>query len=65
MFPLAGLLLASCTSRTLEQTVGQTFQIEPTASISIENGDGSIRIYGADIKEIRVVAVKRTTRRAA
>jgi hypothetical protein len=56
-----GLLLAGCGSptRPLEQTVEQTYPIEPTASISVENGDGTVRIYGADITEIRVVAIKR------
>ena len=56
-----GLLLAGCGPPThpLEQTVEQTYPIEPTASLSIENGDGTIRIYGADITEIRMIAVKR------
>ncbi len=49
----------SATDRTLEETVEQFHKIDPTASISIKNGDGSIRIYGADTNEMRLQAIKR------
>ncbi len=58
---LLGLLLAGCgASRgVLEQTIEETLQIYPTASVTIDNGDGSIRIYGAPASEMRVKAIKR------
>ena len=45
--------------RTLEETVEQTYQVDPTATLAISNADGSIRVYGADITEISVKAVKK------
>jgi hypothetical protein len=49
----------SATDRTLEETIEQFHKIDPTASVSIRNGDGSIRIYGADTNEMRLQAIKR------
>src|SRR5207247_8698592 len=49
----------SATDRTLEETVEQFHKIDPTASISIKNGDGAIRIYGANTNEMRLQAIKR------
>jgi DUF4097 and DUF4098 domain-containing protein YvlB len=46
----------------LEETIEKTCPIQPTAKISIRNSDGSIRIYGADINEIRLQAIKRAYR---
>src|ERR1700730_14842069 len=43
----------------LEEIVEQTYPIDPGASVDIRNVDGSIRIYGADIKELRVQAIKK------
>jgi hypothetical protein len=43
----------------LEQTFDRTYSVEPTASIRIVNGDGSIRVYGAAATELRVQAIKR------
>ena len=56
---LSALLFPACSSGPLEQTVQQTFQINPTAAITIDNGDGAIRIYGAPSSEMRVLAIKR------
>jgi hypothetical protein len=49
----------SATDRTLEETIEQFHKIDPTASVSIKNRDGSIRIYGADTNEMRLQAIKR------
>jgi hypothetical protein len=49
----------SPTDHTLEETIEQFYKIDPTASVSIKNGDGSIRIYGADTNEMRLQAIKR------
>jgi hypothetical protein len=54
--------LTSCrfaTDRTLEEIFEQSYTIEPTATITIKNGDGAIRIYGSTANEIRVEAIKR------
>jgi DUF4097 and DUF4098 domain-containing protein YvlB len=66
MLPAAALLLAGCGSgidQTLEQIVEQTYQVEPTASISIRNTDGSIRVYGAATREIKLQAIKKAYKR--
>jgi hypothetical protein len=49
----------SATNRTLEETFEQFYTIEPTADVSIKNGDGVVRVYGSGASEIRVQAIKR------
>jgi len=61
---LAALLssLTSCgsaTDRTLEETFEQSYTIEPTANVTIRNGDGAVRVYGSTASETRVRAIKR------
>ena len=65
--PLAVFFLSNCrpaTDRTLEETIDHRYPVEPTATLSITNRDGSIRIYGAggDTREVRVEAVKKAYR---
>jgi hypothetical protein len=43
----------------LEDVREQRYPIAATARISIRNGDGSIRIYGADTKEVKIQAIKK------
>ena len=53
--------LASCgseTDRTLEETFEQFYTVQPTANVTIKNGDGTIRIYGSNANEMRVQAIK-------
>src|SRR5207253_714540 len=45
--------------RVLEQTVEQSYKIEPTTSISIKNVDGSIQVYGSPAHEMTLQAIKR------
>jgi hypothetical protein len=45
--------------RVLEETIEQSYKIEPTASISIKNVDGSIHVYGAPENEMSLQATKR------
>ena len=57
-------LLVGCrpaVDQTLEETIDHTYPVEPTATLSITNRDGSIRIYGAagDLREVRVEAIKK------
>lgn len=43
----------------LEEIFEQLYTIEPTANITIQNGDGSVQVYGSDADELRVRAVKK------
>jgi len=61
---LAGLLsglvgCGSATHRTLEETFEQVYTIEPTANLTVINGDGAIFVYGSNTNEMRVQAIKR------
>jgi len=56
------LSLVSCgsaTDRTLEETFEQFYTVEPTANVTIKNGDGAIRVYGSPAMEMRLEATKR------
>ncbi len=44
--------------RAVEETVTQSYPVDPTARLSFRNTDGSVRIYGADVAEIKLQAVK-------
>lgn len=62
LLALFALSLGGCGSksdRLVEEAIEQTYKIEPNASFSIRNTDGSIRIYGADTDMLKVWAVKR------
>ena len=55
-------MLAGCGSaadRALEETFEQTYTIEPTANITVINGDGAVLVYGSNTNEMQVRAVKR------
>jgi hypothetical protein len=59
---LLALCFASCrpeTERLLEQSFEQTIQVEPTVHFSLKNTDGSIRLYGAGTREIKIQAIKK------
>ncbi|MCA1658813.1 MAG: hypothetical protein LC627_05900 [Verrucomicrobiaceae bacterium] len=43
----------------LEEIVEQKYILEPNATLSISNTDGSIRVYGSDGPEISIQAVKK------
>jgi hypothetical protein len=47
------------TDRALEDVFEHNYPVAPNATFSIRNADGSIRIYGADIAEIKVQAIKK------
>ena len=58
------LLFASCHGNgegTLEETIDRMYPVEATATLSITNRDGSIRVYsaGADAHEVHVEAIKK------
>jgi hypothetical protein len=64
---ILALSLAGCGSgknRLLEESFEQLYAIEPNANISIQNGDGAVSVYGSNVNEMRVHAVKRAYQRA-
>ncbi len=44
---------------TLEEIIEQKRAVDPEATLSIHNTDGSIRIYGGDVSEISIQAIKK------
>ncbi|MFZ0916085.1 MAG: hypothetical protein WAN04_04260 [Candidatus Udaeobacter sp.] len=61
------LALAGCGSgngRLLEESFEQLYTVEPNANITIQNGDGAVLVYGSNVNEMRVQAVKRAYQRA-
>ena len=64
---ILALSLAGCGSgndRLLEESFEQLYTVEPNANITIQNGDGAILVYGSNVNEMRVQAVKRAYQRA-
>ncbi len=49
----------SAAHRTLEETFEQIYTIEPTANVTVINGDGAVFVYGSNTNEMRVQAIKR------
>jgi len=61
---IASCLLFSCrppVDQTLEEMIDRVYPIEPTATLSVTNRDGSVRVYaaGGGLGEIRVEAIKK------
>src|SRR5438132_8520667 len=61
---IAFCLLLSCrpaVDRTLEEMIDHSYPIEPTATLSVTNRDGSIRVYAAgnETRDVRVEAIKK------
>ena len=64
---ILALSLAGCGSgngRLLEESFEQVYTVEPNANITIQNGDGAVLVYGSNVNEMRVQAVKRAYQRA-
>ena len=64
---ILALSFAGCGSgndRLLEESFEQLYAVEPNANITIQNGDGAVSVYGSNVNEMRVHAVKRAYRRA-
>src|SRR5437899_9137996 len=47
--------------RTVEEMIDNVYPVEPTATLSVSNRDGSIRVYaaGSETRSVRVEAVKK------
>src|SRR5437762_2454528 len=43
----------------LEEIVDQKYDVSPDATLSVENSNGSIRVYAADTPQIRIQAIKK------
>ena len=66
---VASMAIASClflgchpaVDRTLEEMIDQVYPVEPTATLSVTNRDGSIRVYaaGSEARDVHVEAIKR------
>jgi hypothetical protein len=46
-------------SEILEEMIEQNYPVTPTAKFSLRNDDGSVRIYGADISEMKLQVIKK------
>ena len=53
------LAAAAFAVEPLEEIVEQKYDVNPDATLSVENIDGSIRVYAADKPEIRIQAIKK------
>lgn len=61
---IASCLLLGCrpaVDRTLEEMIDHVYPVEPTATLSVTNRDGSIRVYaaGSEVRDVHVEAIKR------
>src|SRR5436309_14718165 len=47
--------------RTLEEMIDHVYPVEPTATLSVTNRDGSIRVYaaGGETRDVHVEAIKK------
>src|SRR5437870_6543039 len=64
---IAFCALVSChpnSDQTLEERFDHTYPVEPTATLSVTNRDGSIRVYaaGPEVHDIQVEAIKKAYR---
>lgn len=55
-------VVTSGAATVLEETIEKAYPMGPEATLSIRNQDGSIWIYGADVKEITIQAIKKAYR---
>ena len=64
---ILALSLAGCGAgkgRLLEESFEQLYTVEPNVNITVQNGDGAVLVYGSNVNEMRVQAVKRAYQRA-
>ena len=45
--------------RVVEETFDRLYTIEPSAKITIQSGDGAVLVYGSNVSEMQVQAVKK------
>ena len=56
---LIPLIRSAGAVEAVEEIVEQKYPCDPDATLSIRNTDGSVRIYGADVAEISIEAIKK------
>lgn len=62
LFFFSGATVGASGKKIFHETVEKTYPVQPAAKFRLKNGDGSVWIYGADISEIKVRAVKKSYR---
>jgi hypothetical protein len=50
-------------NRVIEETIERLYTVEPSVNVTIQNRDGAVLVYGSNVNEIRVHAVKKAYRR--
>jgi len=55
----AAVVPAISAQEVLEEIVEQTYPVDKAAKFTLQNADGSVRIYGADTAEMQVQAIKK------
>jgi hypothetical protein len=58
----AALLIGGCgraNNRVIQETFENFYTIEPGTNITIQNGDGAVLVYGSNVSEMQVRAVKK------
>lgn len=58
----AALLIGGCgraNDGVIQETFENLYPIEPGASLTIQNGDGAVLVYGSNVNEMQVHAVKK------
>ncbi|HEX4652892.1 MAG TPA: hypothetical protein VH227_01460 [Candidatus Udaeobacter sp.] len=61
------ILLNGCKAapnRIFEESFERLYTVESNTNVTIENGDGSVLLYGSNVNEMRVHAVKKAYKRA-
>lgn len=53
------LVRSEAAIKILEEIVAQKYAVDPDATLSIRNTDGSVRVYGGDLPEISIQAIKK------
>jgi hypothetical protein len=66
---VAGLLISlggcnNAENRVVEEVFERLYMIEPNVNMTIQNGDGAVFVYGSNLNEMRVRAVKKAYSRA-
>lgn len=59
--------LANCNrpnDRIVEETFDRSYSVDASADININNGDGAVLVYGSNVNEVQVHAVKKAYSRA-
>ena len=63
LFIFAGDAVAASGKEIFQETVEKTYPLQSNAKFRLKNGDGSVGIYGANVSEIKVRAVKKSYRK--